>query len=56
VRRAVVAAVGADPDEVALIGRGELPMTSSGKIQRHAVRQRWLVDRFRSASPGSPAP
>lgn len=54
VRRAVVAAVGADPDEVVILARGQLPMTSSGKVQRHAVRQRWSLDRFGLATGGDP--
>lgn len=61
VQRAVVAAAGAAPDEVAVIGRGELPMTSSGKVQRHAVRSRWMIDGFglsqvRHSPPVDPPP
>jgi len=48
VRRAAVDVARAAPDEVGIIGRGTLPMTSSGKVQRHAVRRRWMLDRFGS--------
>lgn len=43
VRRAAVAASGARPDHVVLLPPGALPMTSSGKVQRHEVRRRWLA-------------
>ena len=43
VRRAAVSAVAATPDEVILLPAGRLPMTSSGKVSRNAVRQRWLA-------------
>lgn len=42
VRRAAVSVSTASPDEVILLRPGTLPMTSSGKLQRHEVRRRWL--------------
>lgn len=46
VRRASVAASGVAPDEVLVLARGALPLTSSGKLQRHEVRKRWLTGRL----------
>lgn len=47
-RRAVLAAVvdevSARPSEVAVLTPGALPMTSSGKLQRHELRRRWVGD------------
>ncbi|HEV7722800.1 MAG TPA: hypothetical protein VGO60_16020, partial [Iamia sp.] len=43
VRRAVVTATSVAPDDVVVLAPGELPMTSSGKLQRHLVRARWIA-------------
>jgi hypothetical protein len=42
VRRAAVAIGGASPDVVAVVDRGSLPLTASGKVQRNEVRARLI--------------
>lgn len=42
VRRATTHSSGSAPDAVAVLEHGCLPLTSSGKLQRHLVRKRWL--------------
>lgn len=43
IRRAAVGCVSARPDEVIVVAPGRLPMTSSGKVQRHEVARRWAA-------------
>ena len=42
VRARVIAACGSRPTELRLLGPGSLPMTSSGKLQRHETVGRWI--------------
>lgn len=42
IRRAAVEVAALAPDHVVLVPPGQLPMTSSGKVQRHEVLRRWL--------------
>jgi len=57
-RRALAAEHGLDLQAIALVRRGSLPRTSSGKVQRHACRQRFLegglreVMRWTAPAPG----
>lgn len=44
IRKAAVSETGASPTHVVLVASGQLPMTSSGKVQRHEVRRRWIQD------------
>lgn len=43
VRRAAVSVASAAPSQVVLVAPGHLPMTGSGKVQRHEVRRRWVT-------------
>lgn len=43
VRRGVVRVASAQPDAIVLVRRGTLPLTSSGKLQRHEVRRRLVA-------------
>jgi acyl-CoA synthetase (AMP-forming)/AMP-acid ligase II len=42
IRRAARRAAEASPDDIVVLAPGTLPMTSSGKLQRHEVQARWL--------------
>ena len=61
-RRALAAEHGLDLQAIALVRKGTLPRTSSGKVQRHACRQRFLegglqeVSRWTASAPGAEAP
>ena len=52
VRQAVLEAIGATPDAIVLVGPGTVPKTSSGKIQRDLMRQRY---RKGDLKPGRPS-
>lgn len=52
VRRAAAREGGAAPDVVVVVERGALPLTSSGKLQRHEVLRRWVAGTLASAEPG----
>lgn len=49
IRRASVGAASASPDHVVVLPPGQLPMTSSGKVQRHELRRRWLTGQIQGA-------
>ncbi|MCA8921353.1 MAG: fatty acyl-AMP ligase [Planctomycetes bacterium] len=44
IRNAVLEAVGATPDTIVLVGPGTVPKTSSGKIQRGLMRERFVAN------------
>lgn len=43
VRRAASRVAGSRPDEIVVLAPGRLPMTASGKLQRHEVARRWIA-------------
>lgn len=43
VRRATIAACGSQPNHIAIVGRGAIPVTSSGKLQRAEATKRFVV-------------
>ena len=51
VRARVLEGVGVSPDVVELVGPGVVPKTSSGKIQRDLMRQRWQKGDLRPGTP-----
>ncbi|MET0622898.1 MAG: amino acid adenylation domain-containing protein [Pyrinomonadaceae bacterium] len=62
VRRAVVTEHGIEPAEIVFARYGDVPKTSSGKIQRRSCREAYLagtlrvVGAWRGDAPGSPPP
>jgi len=52
IRRAVVELAGAKPDDVVVLAPGSMPMTSSGKLQRGAVRAQLLREGHGNAEDG----
>jgi acyl-CoA synthetase (AMP-forming)/AMP-acid ligase II len=46
VRSAVTELHGLDVGDVAVVRRGQIPKTTSGKVRRRASAERWLVDGF----------
>jgi fatty-acyl-CoA synthase len=50
IRRAAVDVAQATPDDVVLVAPGDLPLTSSGKLQRSQVRRRLLMGELAGAN------
>lgn len=51
IRREVVHTAGAQPDEILLIGRATMPVTTSGKLRRAELRTRMLAGTITRNSP-----
>jgi hypothetical protein len=56
VRSRLATVVGLTARDVALLPRGEVPVTSSGKLQRRMVRDAYLAGTLRRLVPGASAP
>ncbi len=55
-RRASIAVAGVAPDAVLVLPRGRLPLTSSGKLQRHEVVRRWAAGDLVESGDGEVEP